>query len=200
MLGNTRIAVLCIAPCAIGLACSAGSPRLVEPIGETHRDPSSTGGARPRGHDEPTATVSVVLGDQLRRACNLPDPPADAPRFDVEQARLRPLGDDPLTRVASCIDAGRLGGAKLWLIGHADRRGDADYNYRLGLYRATAAKQHLVDLGAPAARLAVESSGAGEARGTDEASWAPDHRIEVRLAPALQRSMHRREPRGSRGR
>jgi peptidoglycan-associated lipoprotein len=173
---------------------------LAQPVGETHKDPSATGGARPRGHDEPSAAVNVIVGDEVRRACRMPDPPPDVASFDVESARLRPHGDDPLTRVARCIESGELGGAKLWLIGHADRRGDADYNYRLGLYRAAAAKQHLVELGAPATRLSVESAGAREAKGTDESSWGPDHKIEVHLATAVRQSLNKREPRTSGGR
>jgi peptidoglycan-associated lipoprotein len=197
--GTSAIAALSFM-CLTCAACGGASSRLVQPVGETHKDPSSTGGARPRGHDEPSADVGIVIGDEVRRACKMAEAPEVVPRFDVEAERLRPLGaDDSLARVASCVGAGGLGGAKLWLIGYADRRGDADYNYRLGLYRASATKQHLVELGAPTARMSVESAGATEAKGTDEGTWALDHRIEVHLANAV-RPLRRPEPRPHRRR
>lgn len=171
------VAVLCMT------ACGARTPSLVQPIGETHTNPSSTGGGRPRGHDEPGAPVHIVVGDEVRRACSLPEKPAVPPEFDVEEAALRALGaDDPLPAIATCVASGALGRAKLTLTGHSDPRGDGDYNDRLGLYRAAAAKQHLVGLGAPDTRMSVDSAGATLAKGNDETSWALDRKIEVHLS------------------
>lgn len=191
--GSSWVAVLCIA------GCGASSPALVQPVGETHTNPSATGGGRPRGHDEPSAVVRIVVGDEVRRACRMPEAPPVAPEFDVDAESLRPLADDPLARVATCLASGALGGAKLTLTGYSDPRGDPAYNDRLGLYRAAAARQHLIGLGAPDTRMSVDSAGASLARGTDEASWALDRKIEVHLSTA-HRPFTREQPRAGRRR
>lgn len=186
------VAVFCIGSCLAGTACKRESLPLEHPVGETHKSASSTGGARPRGQDEPSGPFFVVIGDEVRSACKLPEPPPAPARFDFEAARLHPIGDDPLADVAACLASGRIAEAELWLIGHADPRGNADYNYRLGLYRATGAKQHLVGLGVADARMSVESRGARDATGTDEATWALDRRIEVHLTSGVRRPLGQR--------
>lgn len=167
----------------LSAACAHRSTDLVQPVGETHTTASSTGGARPQGIDQPSAPLSVTVDEAVRRGCSLPlDRQTTAPRFDMDSARLRPRGEDVLARIAACIVSGRLGDAPLTVIGHTDPRGSESYNRQLGEYRAIAAKQYLVDLGVPASRITVESRGEREARGTDEASWALDRRVEVRAS------------------
>jgi peptidoglycan-associated lipoprotein len=180
ILGGARRAALCA--CVLVAACGRDrSPPLSEPVGETHTRASPLAGARQQGQDTRADSVSVEVASSVRRACNLPNEPREAPRFDFDSAQLLPRGEDILARVASCVTAKRLGGASLRVVGHTDPRGDAGYNQELGLYRAIAAKQHLVDLGVPSDRIVVESRGERDARGTDEASWALDRRIEVRI-------------------
>jgi outer membrane protein OmpA-like peptidoglycan-associated protein len=166
----------------LAVACAHQGPELVQPVGETHTTASSTGGGRPQGVDVPNAPIAVVVAEEVRRACSLPVERRRAPSFDVDSARLRPRGEDTLARVAACIVSGKLGDESITVVGHTDPRGAPSYNQQLGLYRAVAAKQYLVDLGVPAARLSVESLGEREARGTDEASWALDRTIEIRTA------------------
>ena len=130
--------------------------------------------------------MGVVIAEDVRRACDLPSTPHEAPRFDFDSARLRPRGEDVLVSVASCVARNRLGDAVLRVVGYTDPRGSAEYNEQLGLYRATAAKQHLVDLGVPAERIATDSRGERGSRGSDEASWALDRRVEIRLTDPPQ--------------
>jgi len=166
----------------LAAACAhQGGPELAQPVGETHTTASSTGGGRPQGVDAPSAPIGVVLAEEVRRACNLVQERSRAPSFDLYSARLRPRGEDSLARVAACIASGKLDDAPLLVVGHTDPRGDSEYNQQLGLYRAIAAKQYLVDLGVPAGRLSAESVGEREATGTNEASWALDRIIEIRI-------------------
>jgi peptidoglycan-associated lipoprotein len=62
--------------------------------------------------------------------------------------------------------------------GHADERGTREYNLALGERRANAAKNYLVSLGIPDARLSVVSYGKERpvALGSNEAAWARNRR------------------------
>jgi peptidoglycan-associated lipoprotein len=62
--------------------------------------------------------------------------------------------------------------------GHCDERGTREYNLALGERRANAAKDYLVSLGVPAARLNTISYGKERpvALGSNEAAWAQNRR------------------------
>jgi peptidoglycan-associated lipoprotein len=62
--------------------------------------------------------------------------------------------------------------------GHCDERGTREYNLALGERRANAAKNYLVSLGVPAARLTTISYGKERpvALGSDEQAWAQNRR------------------------
>lgn len=177
--------VTCLLVVAISTVtgCARRGTYLEQPIGETHTTSSSTGGARPQGVDEPRATIGVVVTDDLRAACGLPRH-QQAPRFSFEGARLRPNGDDELAGVVRCLASDRLGDASLVIVGYADPRGEDDYSEKLGLHRADAARQYLVDRGIAHERIAIRSEGSRDAKGTSEPSWALDRRVELRLAEA----------------
>jgi outer membrane protein OmpA-like peptidoglycan-associated protein len=182
-MSSARASAVLVVLVALVAACAHQGTELVQPVGETHTTASSTGGAHPQGVDVPSAPIGVVVAEEVRRSCSLPQQRQRAPSFDVDSARLRPRGDDTLKRLAACILSGKLGDDPITIVGHTDPRGEASYNQQLGLYRAIAAKHYLVDLGVPAGRLSTDSLGAREARGTDEASWALDRTIELRMGP-----------------
>ncbi len=161
-------------------ACAARGPILEQPVGETHTNSSSTGDARPQGVDTPFGNIGVVVHRDLRGPCGLPDESKEPPRYDVHSGRLKPHGEDLLKEIAACLQAGKLGDIRLTLVGYTDARGTAEYTEQLGEYRAIAAKDYLVALGVPAAKLSVESQGERGATGRDEASWALDRKVEVR--------------------
>ncbi|MXO58192.1 peptidoglycan-associated lipoprotein Pal [Altererythrobacter salegens] len=62
--------------------------------------------------------------------------------------------------------------------GHCDERGTRDYNLALGERRANAAKNYLVSLGIPAARISTISYGKERpvALGSNEGAWAQNRR------------------------
>lgn len=62
--------------------------------------------------------------------------------------------------------------------GHCDERGTRDYNLALGERRANAAKNFLVSLGVPEARISTISYGKERpaAMGSDEGAWAQNRR------------------------
>jgi peptidoglycan-associated lipoprotein len=67
--------------------------------------------------------------------------------------------------------------------GHCDERGTAEYNLALGDRRALAARDYLVSLGVPAARLATVSYGKEFPfdAGHQEAAWSLNRRAHFLL-------------------
>jgi peptidoglycan-associated lipoprotein len=68
------------------------------------------------------------------------------------------------------------------LVGHADPRGSDEYNLVLAGSRADGVRIFLINRGLRAAQMATTSRGEMEAKGTDEASWAADRRVDILLA------------------
>jgi peptidoglycan-associated lipoprotein len=68
------------------------------------------------------------------------------------------------------------------LVGHADPRGEPEYNMVLGGKRADNVKGFIIEKGLPEPQVSTTSRGEDEAKGTDEATWAADRRVDVVLA------------------
>jgi outer membrane protein OmpA-like peptidoglycan-associated protein len=186
--GHTRAATAVLAT-SIGLvaatpACGGRGPELRHPVGET----TSSGAPLVRSSsDTPDGSgdrddVRVVVTWPVRAACGMPNTASSAPRFGFDSAKLMPRGEDILEAVARCVAIGPLVGESIVVVGHTDPQGSAEYNEKLGLYRAQAAKNHLIELGLSGSAILVESRGQREARGVDEAGWELDRRVEVHLA------------------
>jgi outer membrane protein OmpA-like peptidoglycan-associated protein len=99
--------------------------------------------------------------------------------FETAKAIIKPVSYPTLDAVASTLQ----GNPQLLLIeiqGHADERGDDDFNLRLTEDRAAAVRAYLVDKGVAADRL--QAHGYGETRPLcsehDEACWSRNRRVE----------------------
>jgi OmpA-OmpF porin, OOP family len=99
--------------------------------------------------------------------------------FETAKAIIKPMSYPTLDSVADTLKANR----QLLVIevqGHADERGDDEYNMRLTEDRAAAVKQYLIGKGVDADRLL--SHGYGETkplcRRHDEACWSQNRRVE----------------------
>jgi peptidoglycan-associated lipoprotein len=75
----------------------------------------------------------------------------------------------------------RTSGVSVRLEGHADERGDEEYNLALGERRATAVKSYLVDLGVSGSRIRTISYGESKPAvlGHDESAWRYNRRVEA---------------------
>lgn len=71
----------------------------------------------------------------------------------------------------------------LHIEGHADERGTAGYNLKLGTNRGNAVRDYLVGKGIKAPRLKVVSFGEGRpaTTGHSESAWASNRRVEMRI-------------------
>jgi peptidoglycan-associated lipoprotein len=103
--------------------------------------------------------------------------------FDYDSAEIR--GDARTTLKAN---GQAISGHSEWktitLEGHTDERGSEEYNLALGERRANAAKQYLVDLGAPTSRMITVSFGEASpaVQGHDESAWRWNRRVEFKVS------------------
>lgn len=129
------------------------------------------------GDDPRQSTINV--SDEIRVACGITDAEA---KFAFDSAKVR-AGDQPvLNKLVQCFTTGKLAGRKMRLVGHADPRGEAEYNMVLGGKRADNVKSYLAAQGLPERQSETTSRGEMDATGTDEATWAEDRRVDVILA------------------
>jgi peptidoglycan-associated lipoprotein len=87
-----------------------------------------------------------------------------------------------LDALARCFISGPLKGKGMRLVGHADPRGEVEYNLALGQQRAGSVSDFIARKGLESGRMATSSRGEFEATGTDEDGWALDRKVEIFLA------------------
>lgn len=104
--------------------------------------------------------------------------------FDFDSEQLRPLQRQQLDRIGRTL--AQVGVKGLRVEGHTDNVGDADYNRRLSLRRASAVAQVLAAAGLPRDALATQGHGSAKpiADNTTEAGRAQNRRV-VLIAPSL---------------
>jgi peptidoglycan-associated lipoprotein len=122
---------------------------------------------------------SIYIAKEILSACGIPEAKA---HFAFDSANIRPEDSEPLDLVAKCFTTGPLKGRGLKLVGHADPRGETEYNFVLGASRADAVGGYLSGKGLDKAKIATTSRGEMDATGTDEAGWARDRRVDILLA------------------
>jgi peptidoglycan-associated lipoprotein len=86
-----------------------------------------------------------------------------------------------LQKLAVCFTTGKLKGREMRLVGHADNRGEEDYNMMLGQRRADNVKTAIVSAGMTASKALTTSRGELDATGSDESSWSKDRRVDIVL-------------------
>jgi peptidoglycan-associated lipoprotein len=124
---------------------------------------------------------AVSMSPDLRKACGIEDTGA-APKFDFDSALLSPTDRSELDQLSKCMTSGPLAGKSVELVGRADPRGEAEYNMNLGAIRANAVEHYLAQLGIAPSRFTTTSRGSLDSQGHDEATWAVDRRVDLRLA------------------
>jgi peptidoglycan-associated lipoprotein len=127
--------------------------------------------------DSPTASA-VRISDEIVKACGINEPDA---YFAFDSANIRPEDSKVLQQVVTCFTSGPLKGRTLKLVGHADPRGDSDYNMTLGQSRADSVAGYMRSKGMDKGKTESTSRGAMDATGTDEPSWARDRRVDLML-------------------
>jgi peptidoglycan-associated lipoprotein len=131
--------------------------------------------ASPRA--EPTSGT-IAISDEIRTACGIPSEDAF---FAFDSAAIESADVKPLDAVARCFTQGPLAGRRMRLVGHADPRGESEYNMTLGQRRADAVDRYIDRHGVQSSRVTTTSRGAMDATGRDESGWAHDRRVDVEL-------------------
>ncbi len=171
-----------IALAALLAACSKKPP-------ETPADMATTapkaGPATPaqeqavsKAADENQGGGLSISADILRLCPNI-----KPPKFGYDSAQVKDEWRQAIQSLSDCMNNGGLKGKAVLLTGHTDPRGDDDYNMQLGGRRAEAVKSAVTSFGVDGSRVDVTSRGKVDAKGTDEATWAQDRRVDIGLRP-----------------
>lgn len=127
--------------------------------------------------DDPNRS-NINISDEIRKACGITDTEAF---FAYDSANVRPQDKAVMRKLSDCFSTGPLKGRELRLVGHADPRGEEEYNMVLGGRRSDNVKSAIAAEGLSPSRIATTSRGELDATGSDEAGWSKDRRVDVVL-------------------
>lgn len=100
--------------------------------------------------------------------------------FDLNSARLTPVGRRQLDELAAALQSRRLAQARFGLYGHTDASGPAAYNLRLSQQRARSVRDYLVaEAGIDPRRLEAKGFGEDRLRPDLAPGAAGQRRVEV---------------------
>ena len=119
----------------------------------------------------------VGVDERIAKMCDLA-----TSYFDFDSANVSSEARSVLNKIASCFKDGPGKDQNLNIVGHADPRGETEYNFALGQRRAGAVAGYLTKAGLAETRIETSSRGELEATGTEEQSWAKDRKVEILLA------------------
>ncbi len=164
------------------LACGGDEKKPpAAPTGGTETPIAAAGPAAPPSDEKPGDNPNqsqINISDEIKKACGITD--SDA-YFAFDSANIRPQDHKILGQLADCFSKGPLKGREMRLVGHADPRGEPEYNIVLGGRRADNVKGFIVQKGLSSDKVATTSRGEMDATGTDDASYARDRRVDVVL-------------------
>jgi peptidoglycan-associated lipoprotein len=177
---DIRKATLLLLSTSLVVACGSDpKPPPAAPAGTIQAPMATAPPASSAKPDDDASKGQINISDEIKRACGITDAEA---YFDFDSAHVQDNARAVLTKLAKCFTDGPLKGRKMNLVGHADPRGEEEYNMVLGGKRADNVKHFLVGVGLPDAQAMTTSRGEMDATGTEEASWAKDRRVDVVLA------------------
>ena len=148
-------------------------PVMAAPASRIEPPPSTS----PASSKSPAKSV-INISDEIRKACGITDAEA---MFDYDSAQVKRGNHPVLEKLAICFKSGPLAGRQMQLVGHADPRGEQEYNLVLGGRRADNVKRFLTAEGLKDAQMVTSSRGEMDAKGTSEVGWVRDRRVDVLL-------------------
>ena len=179
-----RVPVLVLACLTLATACkskpTSEAPVTEPPVFEKPKpaEPVDDSGFKDAAPvQEPVRETAASLADRLNAQRIL-----KPIYFEFDKYDLRPDAIGTLTDGAARIKENAS--LKIRIEGHCDERGTVEYNLALGEKRARAARDYLVSLGVPAARLRIISYGKERPAdsGHSESAWAKNRRDEFLFA------------------
>lgn len=159
--------------CALSFSACSAAPSAQSPRAMSESTLQRTAQPSP----EAQGAVMAIAPD-IRAACGIAETNAF---FAYNSARVAQADHALLVKLADCFTSGPLQGRPMRLVGHADPRGESDYNYLLGQQRADRARDAIVGAGMSGSQVSTTSRGENDASGNDEPSWSKDRKVEVLL-------------------
>ena len=161
-----RLAITLVAASALALtACSKKPPAQLPPAPEQNTPSGPSGPVSPNGPTPGSEEhfKSVMNGRDVIYF--------DTDKYDIDS-------DDAAALRSQAQYLLQYPNVHATVEGHCDERGTREYNLALGERRANAARNYLVSLGVPAARLTTVSYGKERpvALGSNEEAWAKNRR------------------------
>jgi peptidoglycan-associated lipoprotein len=175
---RTGSLALVLALGALALGCGSDPAPPAKTAATAGTGSAKPAAAAPKADTATPTSGSIHIDDKIVKACG------DLPtaRFAFDSASVAADAATALDALARCFTTGPLKDKGMRLVGHADPRGETEYNLALGQQRATSIATYLSGKGLAQPRLATSSKGEFEATGTDEEGWARDRKVEIFLA------------------
>ena len=163
----------------VAVACAPEHTSMAPPLVASTAAVTTAAPAREPPSTTKSATESsVAIAPDILKACGIS---TDEAFFPFDSTNVLPQSVRPLDDLARCFTTGPLKGHAMRIVGRADPRGDADYNFALGQRRADAVATYAESHGVGATQVATTSRGAMDATGSDEGTWARDRNVEILL-------------------
>lgn len=177
-----QILLVCSAIAWLSLGCGSdpvASPNVAKaPLQPAAPVVASADAAGAKKEKRSPTAGSIHIEDRILKACG------DIPRarFAFDSTEVDPETSRALVALARCFTTGPLAGKGMKLVGHADPRGETEYNFGLGQKRAGSIADYLGKKGVSSEHVETSSRGELEAEGIDEEGWADDRKVDVFLA------------------
>lgn len=167
----------------MGAGCSKDKTAATTLPAKSPPAPAAATDSKPVEQTATTVPVSqsVTVSGDLAQACGLQEQRTLDPHFAYDRDELTKQDRDVLSQIATCLTTGPLAGRSVGLVGRADPRGTEEYNLGLGSRRAQSVSDFLGRLGVKSSQLSPTTRGALDARGSDEAGWREDRRVDLEL-------------------
>jgi peptidoglycan-associated lipoprotein len=120
---------------------------------------------------------TISIDPEIAKLCNIP-----TAYFKYDSSNLGNDAGAALDALAKCFTTGPAKDRSMRIVGHADPRGETEYNFALGQRRAGSVEKHLFKRGVPETRIESSSRGELDADGSDVESWAKDRKVEILMA------------------
>ncbi len=161
------------------LACAEETTPPVTPASaefEPRRQPAQQ---LPMAQDAEDTNKGVLnISEDIRKACGLTDIES---YFEYDSSVVLSEYRGVLRKLSECFSTGPLKGRQMRLVGHADPRGDDEYNMLLGGRRSESVRRVIVTEGMDGGKIQTSSRGEMDATGTEEQTWLLDRRVDVLL-------------------
>jgi peptidoglycan-associated lipoprotein len=166
---------------AIVLGCGsepAPAPKTADATDKAAPVAANTAKTSKKDDTRSPTSGSIHIDDKILKACG------DLPKakFAFDSASINAEVANVLDALARCFTTGPLKDKGMKLVGHADSRGETEYNFGLGQQRAGSVVEFLAKKGVGKGRIQSSSHGELDATGEDEEGWARDRKVDIFLA------------------